>query len=520
MNYVGGINGIIFIIYCIFVATADAFVIKSLNAIFFLRTIFLIMIGSIIICPFLLKSVRTIHIQFDKVSDMESSKIKWKLFFFVIPLLVFLIYYIAYFPGGFSPDSISQYTQAINNEYNDWHPVIQTLLAIKIPLMFTGGWIGSIILVQIIIFSIVLSYSLHSILIYTNKRYAITAMLFIILNPHTGNIAMISWKDVSFAISALLLLTNAMHIYFSNGEWIKKKMNMTSFIIVAAITTLLRHNALLFTIPLVVAVLFFVSGKRKSVIVIGILLLVIFVKIPLYTMLNVEQPDKRQVETLGLPMNIIGAVAANNPKALDAETKEFVYKVASKEIWETKYSYGNYNSVKWDESTNNNVIEEYGASKVLAMMFRCLKNSPKESFMGAIKLTNVVYSVFDDYLYYEVPSIAMNDYGIKTSGISALQMINRLYAEGCNVFFPHLCMYIGFMHFILILSILSKCKLDRWMDWKKILFIIPVFSYNFGTMFLLTAAEDSSRFFYYIFLLMPVLLVFLYQEGGSETITV
>lgn len=519
-NYSEGINGILFITYCIFIFSADAYVLKSNNLIFFLRTVFFIVIGSIMICPFLMKFVRKISIQSEKVINKENSKIKWRIMFFVIPLSVFLFYYMAYFPGGFSPDSIVQYTQAINNEYNDWHPVIQTLLAIKLPLMITGGWIGSITLFQIIVFSSVLSYSLYSLMIWTNRRFTIAAMLFILLNPQMGNIAMFPWKDVSFAIGALLLLTYAMHVYFSDGKWMQKKMNMVLFIVVEVLTTLFRHNALLFTIPLAVAVFCFISRKRMVVIVMGILILGISIKIPLYTMLNVEQPDKRQVETLGLPMNIIGAVAAKNPEALDIETKEFVYKVAQKNVWETKYSYGNYNSVKWDQLTNNDVIEEYGALKVLSMMFRCLKNSPREAIMGLIKLTNVVYSVSDDFLCYTIPSISSNDYNIKVSGIPVLQMIDRLYAGFCNVLLPHLFMYTGSMHFILLLSILSKCKLNRWMDWKKILFIIPVLLYNFGTMFLLTGADDSGRFFYYTFLLMPVLIAFLYKEKRSETVTV
>lgn len=114
-NYSEGINGIFFIIYCIFIFSADTFIIKSSNLIFFLRTVFFIVIGSIITCPFLMRFVRKIRIQSEKVANTENLKIKWRIIFFILPLSVFLFYYIAYFPGGFSVDSITQYTQAINN---------------------------------------------------------------------------------------------------------------------------------------------------------------------------------------------------------------------------------------------------------------------------------------------------------------------------------------------------------------------------------------------------------------------
>ena len=63
-------------------------------------------------------------------------------------------------------------------------------------------------------------------------------------------------KDVSFAIGALLLLTYALQIYVTKGEWVRKPINMAFFIVAEVLTTLFRHNAVLFTVPLIAAVLF------------------------------------------------------------------------------------------------------------------------------------------------------------------------------------------------------------------------------------------------------------------------
>jgi hypothetical protein len=511
-NYIQGINGIIFIVYFIFVLSTSAFVLLSWNLHFFLRNVFFITVISIIVCPKILKAISRVYIKSKINIDSNLEKNKWKLLFFLIPLFIFLIHYVAYFPGGFSPDSIEQYVQTVTNNYNDWHPVLQTLLAIKLPLTVTGGWIGSIILCQILIFSLVISYSLYSIMVYTSKKYAIISMLFILLNPQTGNIAMYPWKDVSFAIGALLLMTYSMHIFFTKGYWLKKPINTITFIVVLSVVTLFRHNAVLFTIPLSFAVLFYVSKKRAFVIIISVLILIFSIKVPLYTLINVQNPSSRQTEMLGLPMTVIGAVVANDPDALDEETKAFAYKVAPKEVWETNYSYGNYNAVKFLEQTNNDVIEEYGTQKVLTMMFSCFKNSPSQALKGLFKLTDVTYSIYDDYLYYDLPLISGNDCNIQSSGISILQGINEKYTVLCINFLPHLFMYVGAMHLILIFSILSKCKLNKRRDWKKVFFIIPVFAYNFGTMLLLTGADDSSRFFYYTFLLMPSLLAILHKK--------
>ena len=70
---------------------------------------------------------------------------------------------------------------------------------------------------------------------------------------------------------------------------------------------------------------------------------------------------------------------------------------------------------------------------------------------------------------------------------------------------------------ILIVSVLSKCRLKKIKDWKKILFIIPVFAYNFGTTILLTGIDDATRFFCYTYLLIPTLLVFLYRKDDERS---
>lgn len=334
-------------------------------------------------------------------------------------------------------------------------------------------------------------------------------MLFVILNPQSGYIAMYPWKDTSFAIGALLLLTFSLHIYMSNGTWIKSKINLLLFILTVALTTLFRHNAILFTFPLIIAVLFYMTRKRGLIVCMSVLVLYMGIRLPLYSAMNVEQPDQRQVETLGLPMTVIGAAVTYTPLALDEETLEFAYKVAPREVWEEKYSYGSYNNVKWDDRTNNKIIEEYGAEKVISMMTRCFRSSPRVSLTALIKLTRAIYTVSDKYLFFSVPSITHNNYGID-SNINHDLCLNQ----------SHIFMYLGVMHLLLIASVLSKFKLNKLSDWKKILFIIPVFAYNYGTALLLTSSSDSSRFFYYVFPLMPILIVFLFHknnERGTDT---
>ena len=70
-----------------------------------------------------------LKVSFEPPSDISFEK-KRKIFLFSagIAFIVLLIDFIGSYPGAFSSDSISQYKQAITNQYSDWHPVWHTFL--------------------------------------------------------------------------------------------------------------------------------------------------------------------------------------------------------------------------------------------------------------------------------------------------------------------------------------------------------------------------------------------------------
>lgn len=513
-----GLNGLLLLLYLTLVFLTSVIVSNSFTSYYLLIALLLGVVFFAFVCPAVIKflSKRQIVCTSPKQTAKFPRTAAIRSICYLLPLCIFLFYYISWYPGSFSPDSVNQYGQTVSGQYNDWHPVLHTLLAFKLPLTLTGGWVGSIVLFQVIVFSAVLGYSFDTIYQYTNAKYTIFSMAFILCNPQTDYLSIHPWKDVSFAVGALLLLTYAFRIYITKGEWIRKPLNAVLFVTAAALTTLLRHNALLFTGPLTLAALLYVTKKRGVILCLGILTLIAGIKFPLYSALGVEKPDQRQVETLGLPMTVIGAAVTYTPELLDEEILEFAYQVAPKEVWEEKYSYGTYNSVKWDDRTNNDVIEKYGASKVISMMFRCMIASGYETCKALTALTNAVYTITDEYNIALYPGVAQNEFGITYTINGHLAGVCNAYRDVVNDYFSYPIFHLGITHLLLILSVLSKCQLTKWRDWKKILFIIPVFFYNYGTTLLLTSYADAERFFFYTFLLLPTLLMVMFRENDER----
>lgn len=49
----------------------------------------------------------------------------------ILILAVSLYYWFAFFPAAMTPDSLAQWRQAHNGEFNDWHPIMITWLIMR-----------------------------------------------------------------------------------------------------------------------------------------------------------------------------------------------------------------------------------------------------------------------------------------------------------------------------------------------------------------------------------------------------
>ena len=58
---------------------------------------------------------------------------KWNLVYYAIPsIIIWLLYWIAFYPAAMTPDSLNQWEQTHTYEFNDWHPVVYTWLIMLI----------------------------------------------------------------------------------------------------------------------------------------------------------------------------------------------------------------------------------------------------------------------------------------------------------------------------------------------------------------------------------------------------
>ncbi|OGN91234.1 MAG: hypothetical protein A2Y88_06320 [Chloroflexi bacterium RBG_13_48_10] len=217
-----------------------------------------------------------------------------KLLFYIIPLIMGLIYWLAFFPGVMSFDSVNQWDQIATFKITNLHPAFHTILE----WLLTRIWYSPamISLFQIVLASLVIGYGLSS--IQKSSRLPgtiLVALVFLIsANPLVGVMDVTLWKDVIYSFAILLLTIFLFMIIRSDGVWIVKPLHFSLLGSTLAIIWLTRFNGW----PVVVVSLITMGLLYKKNIkqiafstLIGVAL-IIFVQVPIFSWFKVNRAVK------------------------------------------------------------------------------------------------------------------------------------------------------------------------------------------------------------------------------------
>lgn len=207
------------------------------------------------------------------------GKIKTQLLCFLGALFGFVFDWYAYYPGFISPDSLDQYTQAINHSYSDWHPPIMAGFWSLLTHIHKGG--SLMFLLQLLcywsaFYILLLAFTKHKLIL----LFLIPLIFFApFMQNFVGNI----WKDVGLAISWLLAVSIMINAFYD-----KRKLNTFEAVLTIVLLSYgcwIRINALPGVIPLLSLWLIMLQGQLngpipfkklalKTVMLTGILIIV------------------------------------------------------------------------------------------------------------------------------------------------------------------------------------------------------------------------------------------------------
>ncbi len=335
---------------------------------------------------------------YDFILKKTTSKINKERIVFALSFAIIFIswipYFLAFYPGTITPDSMEELTTIINNFTNisDHHPVIHTLfvaLPYKIGFKFFGNVIAAVATSTIFQMTTLASI-FSSLIVFLHKRKVNDYILLIIvlyysLIPVHGYYSIVMWKDVMFAGTLLLLTMETIKIIEKEE---KLQFNsVVSFIIVSIFCVFFRNNAIYMYIILAFASLIIF---KKHIKIFGVAFFIVFsiyliIKKPVFNYLNITKSSS--AEYIGMPLQQVGRMAFKNVKFTEDE-KELINKLMPLEVMAVSYNPRLSDGIKFNENYNGAIFD----------------NNKLEYLKLYLKLV------------YEHPSVALESYAISTLG--------------------------------------------------------------------------------------------------------
>lgn len=449
------------------------------------------------------------------VTDRQQlRKVYWLTFSLI--LLCWLPFYLINYPGVVISDSVDQMWQAINRSYINHHPVVQTWLIQFIFYLcsfFTdnfNSYVAVYCCLQVIAVASIYAYTVKSIYEYGVKKWFCRFIaLFFALMPYNIMFGINMWKDTLFSAFMLLFIVL---LWRNTDSFPKEKIGNTIVEMLLLFLSgfcicMFRNNgflSFLFFLPFAVIILW-KSKKKICITLFGVILAVLLVRGPVFSMLQVSETDT--IESLSIPAQQIASVIAVDGN-ITAEQRELLNQIVDvdrlPDIYFSECSDPVKNLVR--EKANQEALTEYGKNYLKLWISLGIKN-PGLYLQAYIKQTEGYWNP-DIQNWEYTHGICVTSLPIQTTPLLPDFICNLLQKYvvpiwGFSIPVVGILWSIGGMmwvFFILIGFCIVKNKKEN------LLLFIPVLAL-WMTLMIATPVYAEFRYIYSLFLCMPIYIV-------------
>lgn len=438
---------------------------------------------------------------------------------FIIIFICWIPYFLAYYPGGLTNDSIDQLTMIVNNFsfISNHHPITHTLflsLPFKLGMKVFSNINSAIALVtitQMIIMACIFAYLI--LFLYKrkiNKNILLIILAYFALLPMHGCYSITMWKDVIFA--GLLLLLTIQLVKIMEQDKITLKSSF-AFILISLLNIFFRNNAI-YAYCLVTIFSFIVLRKHyKKLIVIFLIIYstYFFVNGPVFNYFNVSRSES--AEYIGMPLQQIGRMTFKKVEFTTNE-KQMINKLIPISIMKKVYVPETSDGIKFNRNYNS---EEFDKNKkeYLALYLKLIAKHPdiaSEAYListlgywypGVRNWTVANYVVKNNLGIYADSKLPKTKIILDNLKSHETPIINMSWSIGLSVWF------------ILLLMFITKKRIG----FKYLYCFVPVIGI-WVTMMLASPVYGEFRYVYGFYTCLPLLCLipYLFKKINSKNI--
>ncbi len=317
-----------------------------------------------------------------------KPKIKFCIVAFIFLLIVYLLYFLSFYPGGVYIDTWTSLLMLEGQEpFTNHHPVLYTL-ALNIvkafsPDLLTGFGVFTFIQILIMVGSIV--YFLYWLL---NKKVNSNIVTFITIFFAIFKLyplySISIWKDTPFSISLFLFSLTVIDLVLDFNKKKLQTKNIIKFTIMSLLVMSLRNNGTYIVIAtFLLLIITYIKDifKNKNIqnikhflISSACAILIILIIQKLYPVFGIKQTEF--VENIAIPIQQVARVVATDGNITENQM-ELIEKVFSEKNIKKHYRALIVDGLKWDSEFNEEYLENH-KFEYLKLWFELLIQNPDE----------------------------------------------------------------------------------------------------------------------------------------------
>lgn len=293
----------------------------------------------------------------DYKATEKTTKISWFAIYMAVPMTVWTLCLLAYYPAKMTFDSYFQWAMAHGvRHYNEWHPMLHTLWIEASTKIYNSP--SSYIFSQIIVSSLIVGYAIYTLVKFGMPKWlGICISIGYAMYPVALIYSATLWKDIPFASFILLFITLLLQILKSEGKWLRSWWHISLFIIVSFITINLRNNGVIIVVVTLLLLIIFMKNFRLKLSIVFIVVIGLNFAFSLF-LSNVLQAQKNPLnQALAIPSQQIAATFKNNGQ-FTPELKDYFTSILPEENWKKDYNPYSVDPIKHDVSYDSTVIDE------------------------------------------------------------------------------------------------------------------------------------------------------------------
>ncbi len=349
-----------------------------------------------------------------RVLRPESKAFYWALAAF-LPLFV---WWLGWFPGFLSSDSIDQLTQADNGKFTNFHPAIHTMYLWLITRVWDTP--GAVTLVQIAAMAGMLALVARRLVQVGAPVWAAVGAAWVVASlPPVTTTTITIWKDVPYTLAVLWVFSELLGMARDPDRFWTSRWGPVRLGLGISLMWMLRLNGFL-TVGLLavgLAIGFRRHLRRLAIPAAVLVLSFVAVQVVLYELAPV---DRVSIAPGQVYIGDIAASLTHEPGNFSPEELDYLATIAPLDVWTSRYDCYDSNLLSFDSQFDDGAIRD-SSGRFAALAIKAIVRD-LDTVLGhrACATSYLWWPPQDDDAYFHRPpfEIAANDLGIERNPIS------------------------------------------------------------------------------------------------------